>query len=57
MKNLYKIITLFLIIFVTGIFVTVMTVNTSLDKFETTKKTVEIQKDTLYLLKVENKTV
>ncbi len=57
MKKLHKIITLFAFIFVTGIFVTVITVNTSLNKSEMTKETVEIQKDTLYLLKAEKKTV
>jgi hypothetical protein len=57
MKNLYKIITLFAIIFVAGIFLTVITVNSSLNKFETEEKTVEIQRDTVYLLKTEKKTV
>ena len=57
MKNLRKIIVLFAVIFLTGIIVTVKTVNTSLNKTETTKETVEIQKDTLYLLKAEKKTV
>ncbi|WP_171032332.1 hypothetical protein [Polaribacter aestuariivivens] len=57
MKNLYKIITLFAIIFIAGIFVTVMTVNSSLNKVEKPSKTVEIQKDTLHLLKAEKKTV
>jgi predicted regulator of Ras-like GTPase activity (Roadblock/LC7/MglB family) len=57
MKNLYKIITLFAIIFVAGIFLTVITVNSSLNKFETEEKTVEIQRDTVYLLKAEKKTV
>ena len=57
MKNLYKIITLFAIIFIAGIFVTVITVNTSLNKVETQETTVEVQKDTLYLLKAEKKTV
>ena len=57
MKNLRKIIVLFAVIFLTGVIVTVMTVNTSLNKTETTKETVEIQKDTLYLLKAEKKTV
>jgi hypothetical protein len=57
MKNLRKIIALFAFIFLTGIFVTVITVNTSLNKSEVTKETVEIQKDTLYLLKAEKKTV
>ena len=57
MKNLQKIIILFAFIFITGIFVTVITVKTSLNKSETTKDTVEMQKDTLYLLKAEKKTV
>jgi len=57
MKNLRKIIALFLFIFIAGIYVTVVTVKTSLNKIETTNQTVEIQKDTLYLLKAEKKTV
>ena len=57
MKNLRKIIVLFAFIFVTGVIVTVMTVNSSLNKSEIDKQTVEVQKDTLYLLKAEKKTV
>ena len=57
MKNLRKIIFLFAFIFITGIFVTVITVNTSLNKIETSNETVEIQMDTLSLLKAEKKTV
>ena len=57
MKKLHKIIALFAFIFVTGIFVTVMTVNTSLNKTIHTNETVDIQKDTLYLLQAEKKTV
>lgn len=57
MKKLRKIIALFAFIFITGIFVTVMTINTSLNKSETPQETVEIQKDTLSLLKAEKKTV
>ena len=57
MKNLRKIITLFLFIFIAGIFITVITINTSLNKIEVTNETVEIQKDTLSLLNTENKTV
>ena len=34
-----------------------MTVNSSLNKSEIDKHTVEVQKDTLYLLKAEKKTV
>lgn len=57
MKNLYKTITLFAIIFIAGIFITVITVNKSLNTIQTTEKTVEVQKDTTYLLKAEQKTV
>jgi hypothetical protein len=57
MKNLHKIITLFLFIFIAGIFITVITINTSLNKIEVTNETVEIQKDTLFLLKTGKKIV
>ena len=57
MKHLRKIIALFAFIFVTGIFITVITINTSLNKSEITTETVEIQKDTIYLLKAEKKSV
>jgi len=56
MKNLHKIIALLAFIFITSIILTVFSINTSLNKIETTEKVVEIQKDTLYLLKAENKT-
>jgi hypothetical protein len=57
MKNLYKIITLFAIIFVVGVFLTVATLKSSLNKLDTLEETVELQKDTIYLLKAEKKTV
>jgi hypothetical protein len=57
MKHLRKIIALFTFIFLTGILITVITINTSLNKTEITNETVEVQKDTIYLLKVEKKTV
>ncbi|WP_204218328.1 hypothetical protein [Tenacibaculum todarodis] len=57
MKNLRKIIALFAFIFIAGIFVTVITINTSLHKKATPIETVEIQKDSLTLYKVEKKTV
>jgi hypothetical protein len=57
MKKLRKIIALFAFIFLTGIYLAVRTVNTSLNKSETPQETVEIQKDTLSLLKAEKKTV
>lgn len=53
MKNLRKIIALFACIFLIGIYLTIRTVNTSLNKIETSKETVEIHKDTTYLLKAE----
>ena len=57
MKKLHKIIALFAFIFIAGIFVTVMTINTSLNKTMHTNETVDIQKDTLYLLQAEKQTV
>ena len=59
MKNLRKIIALFDFIFVAGIFITVKTVNNSLNKVDKNQNqtTVEVQKDTLSLLKAEKKTV
>ncbi|WP_170062911.1 MULTISPECIES: hypothetical protein [Polaribacter] len=57
MKNLRKIIALFLFIFITGIVVTVMSINSSLNNNNVEKELVEIQKDTLSLLNAEKKTV
>jgi hypothetical protein len=57
MKNLYKIITLFAVIFIAGVYLTVITVNSSLSKFETQEKKFQVQKDTICVLKTENKTV
>jgi preprotein translocase subunit SecG len=57
MKNLRKIIALFAFIFLAGIFITVITINSSLNKTEIKNETVETQKETLYLLKAENKTI
>ena len=59
MKNLRKIVTLFALIFIIGIYLVVETVNSSLNKVDekpTPQETVEIQKDTLYQLKSEKKT-
>ena len=55
MKNLRKIIALFGLIFLIGIYLTFTTVKTSLNKEDSIKETVEIQKDTTYLLKSEQK--
>ncbi|EAQ42800.1 MULTISPECIES: hypothetical protein [unclassified Polaribacter] len=57
MKNLRKIIALFSFIFVAGILITVVLVNTTLNKTEIPKETVEVQKDTLSIHKTNNKTV
>jgi uncharacterized protein YpmB len=55
MKKIYKIIFLFAIIFIIGIVVTAIEVNSSLNKFETPEKTVNLQRDTTYLLQAEKK--
>lgn len=57
MKNLRKIIALFIFILIAGIFVTVMTINTSLNNSEVPQETVKIQKDSLSILKAEKKAV
>ena len=57
MKNLRKIIALFAFIFLAGIFIPVITINSSLNKTALHNETVETQKETLYLLKAENKTI
>ena len=57
MKNLRKIIALFIFIFFTGICISVITIISSLNKTESQQETVEIQKDTISLLKAEQKTV
>ena len=55
MKNLRKIIALFAFIFVIGIYLTIRTVNSSLNRSEAPTETVKVQKDTTYLLKAEKK--
>jgi len=57
MKKLHKIIALFAFIFFAGIFVTIITLNTSLNKSVQSSETTDIQKDTLYLLQAEKKAV
>lgn len=56
MKNLRKIIALFLVIFFTGIIVTAVSINATLNKKVSTQTT-EIHKDTLLLIKAEKKVV
>ena len=55
MKKLHKIIAFFSFIFLTGILIAVITINTSLNKTEITKETIEVQKDTIYLLNADKK--
>jgi len=55
MKSLRKIIALFIFIFITGIIVTVVSINTTLNK-KTPTELVKA-KDTVYLLKKQKKTV
>ena len=57
MKNLRKIIALFVFIFLTGIYISIKIIDSSLNKKQPTKETVEIHKDTLYLLEAEKKSV
>jgi hypothetical protein len=54
MKKLHKIITLFILIFITGIFVVITTINKPLNSLE---ETVEIQKDSLRFNKLNTKTI
>ncbi len=56
MKNLRKIIGLFLFIFLAGVVISVISINKTLHKKPTTE-TVESYKDTLVLLKSEKGTV
>ena len=50
MKKLRKIIALFIFIFLAGIFITVFTINTSLNKGTPKKETVEFKKDSIISL-------
>mgnify|MGYP000156206733 CR=1 FL=1 len=54
MKNLRKIIALFIFIFITGIIVTVVSINTTLNKKPATE--LVKAKDTIYLIKKANRT-
>lgn len=53
MKNLRKIIVLFIAIFIAGIAVTIITVNSSLNKTDAPTEALEIKRDTTSLLKAE----
>ena len=54
MKNLHKIIALFIFIFITGIYITVININSPLNS---PSETVEIQKDSLQLKSLNSKTI
>lgn len=56
MKNLRKIIALFLLIFITGTVVTIISINKKLDK-NTSPQTVEISKDSIKDSKGDKKAV
>lgn len=56
MKHLKKIIALFLLIFITGTVVTIISINKTLDK-STSPETVEISKDSINNHKNERKAV
>jgi hypothetical protein len=56
MKNLRKIIALFLLIFITGTIVTIVFINQTLDK-NTSPETVEVSKDSIRYLKSNKKAV
>ncbi|NVK51995.1 MAG: hypothetical protein HWD85_03595 [Flavobacteriaceae bacterium] len=54
MKKLHLIISLFILIFATGIYITIVKINTPLNS---PTETVEVQKDTLKLTRLDNKTI
>ena len=56
MKNLRKIIALFAFIFIGGVVITVVTVNSTLNTQKSEQELIEVQRDTTYLLKAEKKT-
>jgi len=56
MKNLRKIVALFLFIFITGILVTVISVNRTLEK-KTPVEVVEVSPDSSHLYKNEKKAI
>ncbi|WP_158091353.1 hypothetical protein [Tenacibaculum holothuriorum] len=57
MKNLRKIIALFIGIFITGIIVTVVSINSTLKKEQPKEDSLKVVQDSTYLLKSEKKAV
>ncbi|MFN0728473.1 hypothetical protein [Polaribacter gochangensis] len=56
MKQFPKIIALFFFIFIAGIFISVVKINTSLN-LNTSPESVKIQKDSIYLKQLNTKTI
>lgn len=56
MKKVRNSILLFVVIFLIGIGITIVTVTSSLNKEENAEETVQLQKDTAFLLKAESHT-
>ena len=56
MKQIHKIIALFVFIFITGIFITVVNINTPLNS-NASPESVKIQKDSLLFKKGNHKTI
>ena len=56
MKQIHKIIALFSMIFITGIFITVVNIKAPLN-INTSPESVKIQKDSLSFKKLDNKTI
>ena len=56
MKHFTKIITLFIFIFITGICIAVININTPLN-IDSPSESIKIKKDTLHFKQLDNKTV
>tara|TARA_R110002124_G_scaffold70635_7_gene189355 strand:- start:1568 stop:1738 length:171 start_codon:yes stop_codon:yes gene_type:complete len=56
MKQFHKIIALFIFIFITGIFITVVNINTPLNS-HTSPESIKIQKDSIHFKQLNTKTI
>jgi hypothetical protein len=56
MKQLHKIVTLFIIIFITGIYFIVVNINAPLNS-DSPSESIKIQKDSLHFKQLDNKTI